>query len=95
MDILITKHEAKPVFCLDNMVILILGGNISSAGITRTSLVLSHACTRNNLVISYSNHPRHHGPNLRTNLIELTGSLFDMVIFFFVLSSGSLLFMLR
>lgn len=83
IDILITKHEAKPVVCLDKMVILILGGNTSSSGITITSLILSHTCTQTNLVIPYSNHPKEHGPNLRTNLVQLTSSPFDIIFLFF------------
>lgn len=81
LDILIIKHEAKAVVCLDNTVILILGGNISSSGVTGMSFIPSHTCTQGNLVIPYSNHPRHHGPNLRTNLIEPTTSLFDTNFF--------------
>lgn len=53
-DILIIKHEAKPVVCLDIVVIVIFGRNLSSCGITKTSLVLSHNFIPSNFVMPYT-----------------------------------------
>lgn len=65
-------------------------GNINS-GATRTSLILSHTCIESNLVIPYTYHLRHRGPNLRTNLI---GPTVLHSIGIFVFSSGYFLYVL-